>query len=154
MPYCREATLKLVGNCTSAASAWNLGKAMNSCASDMFNLSALFTKCATKSKTRISSLPFIVCLFSERVMFYKWIPTSVVAFDDLMSVLIISRFDLYEIILSKCLSAGLIYRKPSFIGPIGRERNVNMFIIEESGSSYQVTLLLSWYSYFKDESNS
>lgn len=107
---------------------------MKAYASDMFNISALFTKRGWEIKNinRVRAVKGSV--LNDEVKVFIWILDFSVAFNDRVSVVRISRYDFYDLILSKCLFAGFIELDRSCGAPFGRKWNGNMSCIEGSAS--------------------
>lgn len=112
---------------------------MKACSLDMFTISAAFTKGVKKSKIRIGSVLSKVWIFIVRLSFLICTVTSSIAFDDLISFVIISQYCTYAIGLSNRLFSGLIERESARGGPVGLEWKGSMFGVEAPGFSLLVT---------------
>lgn len=135
----RDYPLMFVRNFVLAGSAWNFCKDMIICTSEMFNVLPLFKKRALKYKIWIKFVPSKMWFFMIKLRLLIWTLSSAISFDDLLSFVMIRRYDLYDICMLLALFAGLIELKPACGYPIVLQWNGNMFGIEESSSSYPVT---------------
>lgn len=103
-------------------------------ASYMANMSVSFTNRVRKSNILIGSDTSNSCFFILKLRFLMWTRTSAVALNVLVSVVVIRRYERYDISLSKIRFAGLIDLSPTWGGSFGREWNGTM-LLRVSGSS-------------------